>query len=1046
MPRLASNERYLLDFANIYPNSSTQDSLSGFQAAVNYCRDNQLTLILPDNDTIYIGSTLHLQENTPDGQGNQIGYYAYRVMARRHTAKCVIRALPSSTYWNQTDPLTGQRRPIVRAFKGETLDVDFNLESYNNILANVHIHTGGKSEAIGLQVTGHQGNVLMGIEITATGSHTGMQGGYGVAALNHDILIRGGRVYQLNTSAGYPTDAGVMTPLYSCVTLIDAESGCVPVYNQSLRGGSSMLGCKIIANAGPLIQNPSASSTSQGNHIGLYDCWLEITGAAGEAIRNTGNRSVSITTSTFVNCSQVVNNGSVADYSGSAGNKFWVKRYSASPTSFGDGMTAIDLIDGVESVTSPYAHASNGIDNTKTEFRSDRWKINLPDVETDFVWATADFGIPAEAMPAGTDAVPTATVDRSAEINDFLQYCADIGKGAFFEGGTYGTASTVTVPANCKAVMFSPGVQSRLYPLDSWNPPVPNTPMLELEDDPSAIYKIWFPTVLPHNRIRVGGQSSYDRNLTAIRWRGGRTGNAIMVAPWMSATSTPYLYNPDLKTYLIDGPNAGGRAYGFVAQHRHARSTNPAGTLYNNMTAGYRRIKFDNISGPFISIGFNPENPEEPAHPEKANSWVEMTNCSNIMIIGTKYELALHQKAFIDVNNCNNIHFSTTSVATGPDAPEKDSIIAFDNSTNVSHSMGTWRLDTPPSSNAIIRELNYAAPTASADRESILVRYERGEFDTSPFDALTFTDPAPVVPSDSVGAFILNENYRGRTRLHPDVTDYNKRVMKLTGKSIPLYQLEPLNEMVKRLEKSGLWRGVVAFQFWLGDSAQCVVKLGSGLSGAIAGARIPDDVAYGGLLANHDPRIGLTKTASGQYIDTGVVVPNLPTGMGVAHMGGPTFLVTDARRVFLGSDMPGEGSIVYFDPVGAARAFAGYISMVVAPGGGSTGQLKSSAQVTAGDLLPEKIFFTLRNSATSGVFVSEGGRETNVTTAITPTVGAQAYYAFGAAAGAGAVSQPAPDGTSLGGYYITNATWNTPQSIDFAQEVHRFMRKIGRTV
>lgn len=486
-------------------------------------------------------------------------------------------------------------------------------EGYNQMLRGVDLNCNGNSGCIALYFNNAQNSSVENINITATGSHTGIKGTAGPGVMVN-IQVTGGKI-GIDTTGFQDGNimAGTVITGLKLIKQVDhsvIHNGYVPL---------TIAGFEIVTpdnstRAALTIQSGYAKAFHAG--IALIDGIIRLGGEPSISAINNSNgknfyaRNVYITPSgSFSGNStngKLIKSASNATITGN-GNIKLINEYNYTiPNADTLGRLSRNLIEGVINSTEyPVITSNAGFPPTDLVTRH-AW-IKLPSVNDSDAYDIRSAGI-----NPGTDFDPIIVNHTT------LQNIINTHPKVFLPKGIYQLTGPITLNSN--TVLYGAGRGLTRIEVDpDWSLSVTTeTPIIQTVNTATAT------TYLGDLSIGVDTLNEDNDWYTALLWKAGASSMVHIGQVYRSSDTIPGgRWTTNAHSLIKITGNGGGRWY----------ATGAIKTLTSEDPGGFFRIlKVENTTQPLWFYSLNPE------HPRGIDTYMEFNNADNVRIYGIKSE------------------------------------------------------------------------------------------------------------------------------------------------------------------------------------------------------------------------------------------------------------------------------------------------------------------------------------------------------------------------------------------------------------------------
>lgn len=622
------------NWPNIYPDSPTQNSFAGLQAAIEYAYSQRRTLIWPSDVTYYVNDTLRYYKWRPwqssiNGPLNTVGREHISIGSAAGARPKIKLMASAPLFDNASSP-----RPVVcfRTFKasnssGTSTTVlpshpllnppnyeDSTPDFFEDEFRQIDIDTSGHVGAIGLYMPTAQGATLAQSRIVATSSYCGLWGFPGRNGGCMDIEVEGGRYGVSNRNwTGLGSMAGgniAGLKLYRQTESPFLLGDFVPL---------AVTGLEIIRTvAGPAVQMTENSNTANAT---LVLCDGKITMVSGVAIDNTVGKNLHVRNVYVSGTNDVIKSGAAATRT-AAGTWKRINEYqsndldgAASPSSGTSMLRAQAMINGtISRVQEPVASISASVSVPPDDLVS-RHIIRIHDIDDGDPFEMVD---PAQA--GGTNALSHI----QGKVN--AAHTAGHGRVAV-PHGTFHLGSPGLNLRSTTKLMCVGRKRTTFYPHSTWQPTTGTPPIITTDDDADATTQLHSCTI----EIRcIGGSGgntttpyTQDR-FSHVQWRAGRFSSTFGVDTDKQYVAPTIPCNTRI-VWEFTG-NGGGRHYRLYTDGR------------GRGAVGHRVLKINGTSQPLWVYGLNMETAKNIDVSYTPLTNCEITGASNVRLFGMKRE------------------------------------------------------------------------------------------------------------------------------------------------------------------------------------------------------------------------------------------------------------------------------------------------------------------------------------------------------------------------------------------------------------------------
>jgi hypothetical protein len=498
-----------------------------------------------------------------------------------------------------------------------------NATGYNAYLRNLRfVIEPNNPDAIGVRITGNQGNHVSNLEIEANGGFIGYYGTVGTNSFVEDITVTGGKYGVYNGYGGWGS--------YSNVTLRNQE---LLAFTSPQGPPVSLSGFHIIKQSAPAIGEVpgvgySSSNTDHTGAFSLNDGVIEFTSNnPNEAtIKTPLDKQVSVV-NVFVKNSGILVQAGTANYSGNANG--WSKINVFSNTIPGNGYK---LIEGVETKGEDYEVQNTFVISNVTPPNADKIKLshsapNIVKESPDKLMRLAKESGSGVVNVVNEGITPLNSVsetspDYSVKINELINRQGV--NTIFFPKGIYPIKATLNLKTNTRIIGINPNLTTITTHL-MWKPGQ-ITDMISTVNDANGETMVAF--------IGIEADRSEENNkFNNVHWRVGKKSVIYQVGRGGKFANTGCKAVPDVgwgaNTYwLWFTDNGGGRVW-----NGNAASSNCA-----RWDARNRAIFIDGTTQPIVIYSLNPEDGHGEYDDDREGYMVEIKNAKNVSIRSDKSE------------------------------------------------------------------------------------------------------------------------------------------------------------------------------------------------------------------------------------------------------------------------------------------------------------------------------------------------------------------------------------------------------------------------
>lgn len=441
--------------------SGSSDVTAAILNRVEYCRDNDLTLMLPNDCRFKAVNTLPMRITTAGGSffspntiniiGQQGGNAPPEIfLGDEATANGFSK---SATVSDSTVP-----KALIHILKPEpNTDTTYpppNEDAktlYSSSINGVRLNGNGFANCSVIHFDAAQDCSMADLDIISTGCYAGITGWPGRGCVARNIVITGGRSGIHQKAIGPGVSNNVVGLGGQFMNLKISGTTVYGIKHTAARGSLSILGLDLSIASGVGIY--AIGTDQEYGHTVLWDSIIRANG--GIAIQ-ASRTVVGLFNCYFLNATKIVDQTETdgyGDYNGNSTGWFYVRRFVNIPTRLNSSVGGVPIElkairDGVN-LTDSYVASVNGptIEGPDPQLVS-QYYFREPDITdpTKVIWATASPSTPAP-FTSSTAAVPytnytDVTSNSLPQLNAKLAEARAAGKALAFPGKSAGSGGT----------------------------------------------------------------------------------------------------------------------------------------------------------------------------------------------------------------------------------------------------------------------------------------------------------------------------------------------------------------------------------------------------------------------------------------------------------------------------------------------------------------------------------------------------------------------------------------------------------------------------